>query len=152
MSVIESFVPVYHGSGIDCQISQIMDSNSFFLLSLRRTEIHPNRPNIVFLHGWFGSSEDFNFALKRYQDKYNLFAFDLRGHGDSDSPLNRSWSIQELAADIHCVLSQFLGKEYRVSFIASSLSAAVALTFAQNFPQFIDKMVLISPTTNFSIP
>ncbi len=152
MSVIESFVPVYHGSGFECSIAEPVDSNSFFLLSLKRTEVYPDRPNIVFLHGWFGSSEDFNFALQKYQDRYNLFAFDLRGHGDSDSPLDRSWSIHELAADIHCVLSQFLGKNYRASFIASSLSAAVALTYAQKYPQFVEKMVLISPTTKFSIP
>lgn len=152
MSVIESFVPVYHRSGIDCSIDEKIDSNNFFLISLKRTEIDPKLPNVVFLHGWFGSSDDFQFALEKYQGLYNLFAFDLRGHGDSDYPLDLSWSITDLATDIHCVLTQILGTNFKASFIASSLSSAVSLTFAQQFPEHVEKMVLISPTMKFSVP
>ncbi len=153
MSVVESFVPVYHRSDFHCEVDEKIAENDFFLLSLKRTEvINPSLPNVVFLHGWFGSSEDYKYAFDHYSNHFNMFAIDLRGHGDSDSPLDLSWSIQDLATDIHCALSQFLGSDFKINLVASSLSSAVSLTFTKLFPEHVDSLVLISPTIKFSVP
>lgn len=152
MSVIESFVPVYPDMIGSSSVNEPISSQNFFLVSLKRTEVLPNRENVILLHGWFGSSDDYDLAFEQFSHKYNLFALDLRGHGDSDYPLTLSWSITDLAKDIHSVLNQYLGENYKIKIIASSLSSAVALTFAQLYPQQVEAMLLVSPTTQFSVP
>jgi 2-succinyl-6-hydroxy-2,4-cyclohexadiene-1-carboxylate synthase len=44
----------------------------------------PANRSIVFLHGFMGSSQDFEFYLESLSNEFHCLAFDLPGHGKSD--------------------------------------------------------------------
>ena len=123
-----------------------------FNLYVQRTDFDPCKETILLLHGYLGSSQDYNFAFEHFSSKYNLLAVDLRGHGESDSPLEDNWEIQDFSYDIYQVLQQLLPFRARVKVVANSLSTAVALDLAIRYPDLIDSLFLISPTGQFSVP
>lgn len=60
-------------------------------------------PAVVLLHGWAGSA---NAWSEQVTDELNLFAVDLRGHGDSDKPVDGYDEPNIWADDVAAVLER----------------------------------------------
>ncbi|HUE33601.1 MAG TPA: SDR family oxidoreductase [Mycobacterium sp.] len=81
----------------------------------RYTEIDAARPTILAIHGypdnhhvWDGVAEEF---CERYQGRYNIVAYDVRGAGESSRPAKRSgYAFPQLVSDIGAVIDS-LGVE-----------------------------------------
>ncbi|MHA2252441.1 MAG: alpha/beta fold hydrolase [Candidatus Kariarchaeaceae archaeon] len=116
------------------------------------TPIDQEKHTLLLLHGYLGSVEDYSTIMEKYEKYYNVIALDLRGHGESDSPLEGSWTIDDFTFDIYQVITQLLPSNQKISIIASSMSTAIALKMASDYPEFVDRLLLISPTDQFSIP
>mgnify|MGYP005751096465 CR=1 FL=1 len=105
-----------------------------------------NGPKIVvFLHGFTGRGENWESIIPFINNK-ELFTFvlpDILGHGFSDKPkdVNR-YSIENTVDDLHEMIKSFT--EEKVYLIGYSMGGRVALSFANNYPQRLQGVLLES--------
>jgi len=95
---------------------------------------------VVLLHGNMSSAQHYDLLLESLADDYKLYAFDLRGFGDS-SYSTEITSLQDLAADI-AEATRLLSLA-RIAVVGWSTGGGVALELAALHPQLVEKVVLI---------
>jgi pimeloyl-ACP methyl ester carboxylesterase len=98
-------------------------------------------PPVVLIHGMLNSSRHWQAVAEALADHYTVIAPDLIGHGDSATPRG-DYSLGAHAASIRDLLS-VLGIE-RASIVGHSLGGGVAMQFFYQFPQRVERLVLIS--------
>jgi pimeloyl-ACP methyl ester carboxylesterase len=97
-------------------------------------------PAIIFVHGITANAFCFQaFADELARDR-RVFAYDLRGRGDSDKP-ESGYSIPIHAADLVELIDEL--SLDRPVIAGHSLGAWVALYLAANYPEKLSKLILI---------
>lgn len=100
-------------------------------------------PAVVMIHGNAGSIEDFEFGVIQFLSaNYHGVAIDRPGHGKSDRP-GTSATVEYQARLLHKVLAT-LGISEPV-LIGHSWGAALALSYALQYPNEVSAMLLIAP-------
>mmetsp|Transcript_30154 Transcript_30154/g.56824 ORF Transcript_30154/g.56824 Transcript_30154/m.56824 type:complete len:276 (-) Transcript_30154:372-1199(-) len=89
-------------------------------------------PAVVLVHGWSGSRHFFRDSVQSLSRKCRVFAFDLRGHGESGKP---SWGahVARLAADLRDFLVAM--NLSSVTGVGTSLGCAVLWSYLELFGQ-----------------
>jgi pimeloyl-ACP methyl ester carboxylesterase len=95
---------------------------------------------VVCVHGLTANAFCFQALADALSPKYRVFAYDLRGRGDSDRPED-DYSIPTHANDLLELLDG-LGLDKPV-IVGHSLGASIALYFAAHYPERISKLVLL---------
>ncbi len=95
---------------------------------------------IVFIHGITANAYCFQAFADELASNHLVFAYDLRGRGDSDKP-EEGYSLPLHAADLAELIDE-LGLE-RPVIAGHSLGAMIALYFAAHYPEKLRKLVLI---------
>jgi pimeloyl-ACP methyl ester carboxylesterase len=98
-------------------------------------------PAIVLIHGMLNSSSHWQSVALSLADSYTVIAPDLIGHGDSAAPRG-DYSLGAHAASIRDLLAA-VGIE-RATIVGHSLGGGVAMQFFYQFPQRVERLVLIS--------
>jgi len=98
-------------------------------------------PPVVLIHGMVNSSRHWEQVALRLADRYTVVAPDLIGHGDSATPRG-DYSLGAHAASIRDLLTA-IGIE-RASVVGHSLGGGVAMQFFYQFPQRVERLVLVS--------
>ncbi len=98
-------------------------------------------PPVVLIHGMLNSSSHWQEVAQRLAADYTVVAPDLIGHGDSAAPRG-DYSLGAHAASIRDLLAA-IGIE-RASIVGHSLGGGVAMQFFYQFPQRVERLVLIS--------
>jgi len=98
-------------------------------------------PPIVLIHGMLNSSSHWQAVALNLAREYTVIAPDLIGHGDSAAPRG-DYSLGAHAASIRDLLSA-LGVE-RATIVGHSLGGGVAMQFYYQFPQRVQRLVLVS--------
>lgn len=98
-------------------------------------------PPVVLIHGMLNSSSHWQAVAQRLAADYTVVAPDLIGHGDSAAPRG-DYSLGAHAASIRDLLAA-IGIE-RASIVGHSLGGGVAMQFFYQFPQRVERLVLIS--------
>lgn len=103
-----------------------------------------NGDPLIILHGFFASSRNWRTTAKNLSENHHVYVLDLRNHGLS--PHATRMDYPAMAADLHDFIEQ-KGLE-RVSLLGHSMGGKVAMWFALNFPEWVDKLIVadISPT------
>lgn len=99
-------------------------------------------PLIVLIHGITSSSATWDRVLPTLAQRYTVLAPDLLGHGRSDK-LRGDYSVGAHANTIRDLLDE-LGYQ-RATFVGHSLGGGVALQFAYQYPERIDRLALVAP-------
>ena len=87
-------------------------------------------PVIVFQHGFLGSSWLFEAQVDYFAAKgYHAIAFDLKGHGKSDKPIEASYLLPQFAEELDLALSQIIGDE-KITLLGHSMGGMIALCYA----------------------
>ena len=101
--------------------------------------------NVLFIHGFTGSSHDWENIIVRLPENINYYAIDLIGHGDSDSP-----DKEELyhADSLVNQLKEFALKVINEKFIliGYSIGGRAALSYSVKYPEMIEGLILESST------
>jgi len=97
-------------------------------------------PPIIFLHGITANAYCFQAFADDLARDHRVFAYDLRGRGDSDKP-ESGYGIPIHATDLS-ELIDVLGLD-RPVVAGHSMGAFVALYFAVHYPQKLSKLILI---------
>ena len=95
---------------------------------------------VVCVHGITTNAFCFQAIADELASDHRVFAYDLRGRGDSDKP-KEGYSIPIHVADLVALIDE-LGLEQPV-LIGHSLGAMIALYFAAHYPDKLSKLVLI---------
>jgi esterase len=106
------------------------------------TQTFGSGPDLVFLHGFLGSGDNFWPQAQALQDRYRCWLFDLPGHGRS--PHLAHYSMGTLAEGVFESL-QGLGLG-PVRLVGHSLGGKVAARLAQLHPQALERVVLADIT------
>ncbi|WP_245577691.1 alpha/beta fold hydrolase [Paractinoplanes globisporus] len=93
------------------------------------------------MHGLGGSRRTWDRVLDGLAATHTVIAPDLPGHGESDAPAG-DYSLGALAASLRDLLV-VLGHSY-ATVVGHSLGGGVALQFAYQFPERIERLALIS--------
>ncbi len=99
---------------------------------------------IICLHGITGNAFSFQALADNLSSDHRVFAYDLRGRGDSDKPAS-GYSIPMHAADLAALIDAL--ELERPVVIGHSLGGFIALYFAAHYPHKLRKLVLIDAGT-----
>ena len=97
-------------------------------------------PPIIFVHGLTANAFCFQAFADDLARDHRVFAYDLRGRGDSDKP-ESGYSVPIHATDLAELIDE-LGLD-RPVVVGHSLGAFVGLYFAVHYPKKLSKLVLI---------
>ena len=94
---------------------------------------------LVLLHGFLGSSDNWRAMRKRFVVKYKVFSVDQRNHGNS--PHSSMMNYIVMTED----LREFLSEQglSNVCLLGHSMGGKVAMQFATESPEWIDKLVIV---------
>jgi pimeloyl-ACP methyl ester carboxylesterase len=95
-------------------------------------------PALFILHGLFGSGDNWRTVAKPLAEHYTVYFVDLRNHGRA--PHTATTSYPEMAADILALCEA--EKLNKVSIIGHSMGGKVAMTFALNYPERMDQLIV----------
>src|ERR1700690_3072805 len=98
-------------------------------------------PPGVLIHGMLNSSSHWQSVAMELARDHAVIAPDLIGHGDSAAPRG-DYSLRAHAASIRDLLAA-IGID-RASIVGHSLGGGVAMQFFYQFPQRVERLVLIS--------
>lgn len=119
-------------------------------LYYRINDFKKDRPTLVFVHGVCGSSSAFWEFEKKLEGKYNILAFDLRGHGKSKRFRNYDdYKIENFSEDLLELVNSLNIKKFVL--ISHSFGAFVALDFIGKHQDRLTGIIFLSPHFNASI-
>jgi len=98
---------------------------------------------IVFIHGLGGNHIHFDAILQTLNKEHRTVSYDLDGHGLTPIKPTTSISVEFYANDLYHLLEDLsIGK---IKLVAHSMGCLVALVFAIQWPQKVEKIVLLGP-------
>jgi pimeloyl-ACP methyl ester carboxylesterase len=107
----------------------------------------PTNPVVLLIHGFASSTFVWSKVfLELAKSGLRVIAIDLLGFGYSEKPKNGEYTITGQAKLIHKLLTQ-LGID-RATIVGSSYGGAVAATCALDYPDSIDKLILVGTVNN----
>jgi pimeloyl-ACP methyl ester carboxylesterase len=96
---------------------------------------------LLMIHGIAVTSEHWREVLEPLADRHTVIAPDLPGHGTSGGGPG-DYSLGNLAAGLRDLLLS-LGHE-RATLVGHSLGGGIAMQFAYQFPEMVERLVLVS--------
>ncbi|OFJ55352.1 alpha/beta fold hydrolase [Mycolicibacterium grossiae] len=106
----------------------------------RAYRIAGSGPAILLIHGIGDNSTTWSTVQTMLAQRFTVIAPDLLGHGKSDKP-RADYSVAAYANGMRDLLS-VLDVE-RVTVVGHSLGGGVAMQFAYQFPQLVDRLILV---------
>jgi len=107
----------------------------------RAFRIAGSGPAILLIHGIGDNSTTWDVIHAKLAQRFTVIAPDLLGHGKSDKP-RADYSVAAYANGMRDLLS-VLDIE-RVTIVGHSLGGGVAMQFAYQFPQLVERLILVS--------
>ena len=121
-------------------IAQAFEARSAYY---RINDFQAGRDTLVFVHGVSGSSSAWREYESRFEDRYNILTYDLRGHGRSKKYGRSSdYAISCFVDDLDALLDH-LGIETCV-LISHSFAVLIALEYLRAHQSRVARAVLLS--------
>lgn len=106
----------------------------------RAFRIAGSGPAILLIHGIGDNSTTWHAVQTALAQRFTVIAPDLLGHGQSDKP-RADYSVAAYANGMRDLLSVL--DIDRVTVVGHSLGGGVAMQFAYQFPQLLDRLILV---------
>lgn len=111
----------------------------------------PEHPPLILLHGFTGSSRDWNPFFETYQKNFQPIAVDLIGHGQTDAPENlEGYSMDSVVGQLNHILEQL--HIQAAHLLGYSMGGRTALSFATHHPDKVRSLILESATPGIVNP
>ena len=105
---------------------------------------------VMFLHGYAGALESWEFQINHFVRNYRVVAPDLRGHGQSDAPYTE-YTMPELIDDLQAIVEDLDFPE-KFILVAHSFGGSIAVEYANAYPERLEKLVLIATAGEYPLP
>jgi long-chain acyl-CoA synthetase len=121
------------------------------LVRLSAIDISPDHPQrtLVFIHGFGGQAEQWQYQLQKFSLENRVIALDLRGHGLSDKP-NRGYDMPQLVSDLETALT-LLKVKGKFVLVGHSFGGGVVTDYALKNPDRVERLVLMATTGEFKL-
>lgn len=106
-------------------------------------------PVIILIHGIASSAATFRRVVPLLRDRYRCISLDLLGFGESPTPVDASYTIEEHVASINATIRS-LGLSAPFILVGHSLGSLLAVRFAAQYPAQVSRLVLVSPPAYLS--
>jgi pimeloyl-ACP methyl ester carboxylesterase len=103
----------------------------------------PKGPPVVLIHGYTDNARDWVPLIPYLSKKFRLIVVDIRGHGRSDKP-ECCYARIDFAYDIKLLLDAL--HIARADVVGHSLGSMITQVLAEQWPERVRKVVLISST------
>jgi long-chain acyl-CoA synthetase len=115
-------------------------------------DLCPTNPKktLMFIHGYAGCGETFEYQINYFHRNYRVIVPDLRGHGQSDAPFTE-YTMNELVDDINTIRS-FLQISDKFVLIGHSFGGSICVEYAIKYPDQLEKLILISTAGEYPLP
>jgi long-chain acyl-CoA synthetase len=105
---------------------------------------------IMFVHGYGGCAETWEYQINHFARGYRVIAPDLRGHGQSDAPFT-AYTMPELVDDINTIADTLKLPE-RFILAGHSFGGSICVEYANAYPERLEKLILISTAGEYPLP
>ena len=121
------------------------------LVRLSAIDISPDHPQrtFVFIHGFGGQAEQWQYQMQKFAVENRVIALDVRGHGLSDKP-SRGYEMPQLLEDLEAALALLKVKE-KIVLVGHSFGGAIVTEYALKHPDRIDRLILIATAGEFNL-
>ena len=121
------------------------------LVRLSAIDVSPAGPKhtIVFIHGFGGKAEQWQYQMQKFAMDNRVIALDMRGHGLSDKP-STGYDMERIQLDLETALAQ-LKVSTPFVLIGHSFGGAVVTEYALKHPDHIEKLIIIATAGEFRL-
>lgn len=105
---------------------------------------------IMFVHGFAGCAETWEYQINTFARSYRVVAPDLRGHGQSDAPFTQ-YTMPEIVEDLHTIVEELHLPE-RFILVGHSFGGSICVEYANAHPERLEKLVLIATAGEYPLP
>jgi len=114
----------------------------------RTNEFRSEKITLVFVHGVSGSSSAWlpyeKIFNDKYQNKYNILTYDIRGHGMSKKyPNYADYEIEKFAEDLHALITHLNIEKFVL--ISNSFGALIHLLYLRLYRESVMANIFTSP-------
>jgi len=96
---------------------------------------------LVFIHGLGSSSRDWIFQMEFFSKYYQVIAYDVRGHGQSDKPLG-PYNVPMFSADLAGLLKKL--DVHSAHIVGLSMGGWIAFQFAVDSPEMVKSLTIVN--------
>ena len=121
------------------------DGNKIFY---RVWNFEKNKKSLIIIHRGHEHSERLNnLAQNEKFLKYNIFAYDLRGHGYTEAKTspNAMDYVRDLASFVNHIKNEYQIKEEDIFIVANSIGGVILSAYVHDFAPNIAGMALLAP-------
>ena len=121
-------------------------------MKLSVVDLWPERAEktIVFVHGYAGCAETWEYQINHFARDYRVITPDLRGHGQSDAPFSE-YTMSEFVDDINNIAA-VLDLPKKFVLVGHSFGGSICVEYAHAHPQSLEKLVLIATAGEYPLP
>ncbi len=114
-------------------------------------EVPKNKTPIIFLHGFTGSANDWEFAMQNIDSSYYPIAIDLPGHGETKTSENTDDYTSDAINSIISIIIEKL-QVSKIILLGYSMGGRAALSYASQYPSKIKALILESSSAGIEDP
>ncbi|MFZ5884698.1 MAG: alpha/beta fold hydrolase [Chloroflexota bacterium] len=121
------------------------------LVRLSAIDVSPDHPQrtFVFIHGFGGKAEQWQYQVQEFAVENRVIALDLRGHGLSDKP-GRGYEMPQMVEDLETALT-LLKVKGKIVLVGHSFGGAIVTEYALKHPDRIERLILIATAGEFKL-
>ena len=108
-----------------------------------------DRPPLFLIHGFLASTYTFNRIIPLLAEDFSIVAFDLPGFGSSEKSTSFNYSFESYSQFVNDLMDYF--QLDKVFIAGHSMGGQVALYTAKNFPDRVNKLVLLNSSGYFCL-
>jgi len=106
---------------------------------------------LVFVHGYTGDITDWQFQIAEFSWDYRVLVMDLRGHGRSEAPADRSaYTIPAMSCDVEALVNEVGFAKYHL--VGHSMGGAIVQEVALHSPERLLSLTLEDTAPILHVP
>jgi long-chain acyl-CoA synthetase len=105
---------------------------------------------LIFVHGYAGCAETWEYQINHFGHQYRVIVPDLRGHGQSDAPFS-DYTMPEIVEDLDTITDELEISEPFI-LVGHSFGGSICAEFAAAHPEKLKHLVLIATAGEYPLP
>jgi long-chain acyl-CoA synthetase len=105
---------------------------------------------IMFVHGYAGCAETWEYQINHFSRTHRVIVPDLRGHGQSDAPFSR-YTMSEMVSDLNDITGHLHLPEKFV-LVGHSFGGSICLEYANVYQERLEQLVLVATAGEYPMP
>jgi 3-oxoadipate enol-lactonase len=109
-------------------------------------EVAGSGPPLILIHALGLDHRQWRRQIESFAPRFEVVAYDVRGHGLSDKPAG-PYTLEQMADDLHGLLAAWGVR--RAYVVGLSLGGMIAQTFALDYPELVESLILADTTSEY---